>query len=116
MPRRAERPAPLSQMPGALMRGLSGDSVGSQLVPSGKTVSRWAERRMQGVGGGELGVEGGGSFGLSGESSARTLPSSSVWTLVRPREWKWSRNHAARADSPKGGAGMRTNSRCHWRS
>ena len=51
MPRRAERPAALSQMPGAWMRGLSGDSVGSQSVPSGKTVSRWAERRMQGLGG-----------------------------------------------------------------
>ena len=48
MASRPVRPAALSQMPGAKMRGVSGSSMGSQGVPAGKTVSRWAERRMQG--------------------------------------------------------------------
>ncbi len=110
MARRAERPAALSQMPGAKMRGASASSMGSQAVPAGKTVSRWAEMRMTGTR-----VEGRVMRGSVG-SSARTLPASSRWTLVRPRCRKRSRNQAARADSPKGGAGMRTRSSCQWRS
>ncbi len=49
MARRPVSPAALSQMPGAKMRGVPGSSMGSQGVPAGKTVSRWAERRMQGL-------------------------------------------------------------------
>src|ERR1017187_2758108 len=49
-------------------------------------------------------------------SSARALPASSMWGLARPSLWKRLRNHSARARSPKGGAGMRRISRCHWRS
>jgi hypothetical protein len=40
MARRAVRPAALSQMPGAEMRGLSFSSRGSMGVLAGKTVSR----------------------------------------------------------------------------
>ena len=37
---------------GSVDAGASSSSVGSQSVPSGKTVSRWAERRMTGREGG----------------------------------------------------------------
>ena len=50
MARSAERPAPLSQMPGQWMRWVSVRWMGSVEVPGGKTVSRCAEMRMQGAG------------------------------------------------------------------
>ena len=99
----AVKPAPLSEDPGARIRDPI--SIGSQTVPGGNTVSRCAESSSM-------------PAARSAEAPRRsptTLPSSSIWTLSRPKFRKRSSNHSALSRSPKGGAGIRTISSSHCR-